>query len=374
MVKDNKSLHIFPEVGSPFFWSLCAAKEVGNSLMKLEEKNLKFVEEVVKTQVVKGAPPWATPHKKRYALETFSLLDFSKKSSASHAPVLIVPPFAGHSSTIADFHHSQSLVETLLQEGLTRVFCLEWHSATPEMKDYTLDVYLAQLHVAISDLKEKVHLVGLCQGGWLISLYAARFPEHVASLVIAGSPIDTQAGSGVIKEYVNTLDIKFYEDLVASGGGLLKGAYMLDGFKSMHPEEHYVDKYIELYEHIDDPDYVTRTENFERWYEYTLNLPGRWYLQVVRELFKENKFARGEFEALGMPVRPASIVCPTYLLAGARDDITPQEQVFEAKNLFGTPKDKIVTDLAAGGHIGLFMGHGALTQNWPKIAAWLKSL
>lgn len=374
MSKSSPCSHIYPEVGSPFFWSLSAAKEFGKSLVNFEERNLRFVEEVAKTQFASTPPTWTTPHKILYKLRAFSLLDFTKKGNAQGTPVFIVPPFAGHSSVIADFHHKQSLVETLMGEGMERVLCVDWHSATPDMKDYEIDDYLSQLHVAISDLKEPVHLVGLCQGGWLISLYAARFPQNVASLVIAGSPIDTQAGEGAIKEYVNTLDMAFYERLVETGGGLLKGAYMLDGFKSMHPEEHYVDKYISLYEHIDDKDYVTRTENFERWYEYTLNLPGRWYLQVVRELFKANNFAKGHFEALGVRLDPKDITCPTYLLAGERDDITPKEQVFRAKELFGTPQDKIKVDLATGGHIGLFMGRGALTQNWPKIAAWLKGL
>lgn len=374
MSKSSPCSHIYPEVGSPFFWSLSATKEFGQALADFEERNLKFMEEVAKTQFAHTPPGWATPHKVLYKLRTFSLLDFTKKGKEQGTPVFIVPPFAGHSSVIADFHHKQSLVETLLEEGIERVLCVDWHSATPDMKDYEIDDYLSQLHVAINDLKEPVHLVGLCQGGWLISLYAARFPKNVASLVIAGSPIDTQAGKGVIKAYVNTLDMDFYERLVVSGGGLLKGAYMLDGFKSMHPEEHYVDKYISLYEHIDDKDYITRTETFERWYEYTLNLPGRWYLQVVHDLFKGNKFAKGHFVALGVRLDPKTITCPTYLLAGARDDITPKEQVFRAKELFGTPQGKIVIDLAAGGHIGLFMGGAALTQNWPKIAAWLKGL
>jgi poly(3-hydroxyalkanoate) synthetase len=53
------------------------------------------------------------------------------------------------------------------------------------------------------------------------------------------------------------------------------------------------------------------------------------------------------------------------------DDITPKEQVFNAENYLGTPKDKIVKDLAEGGHIGLFMGRKAIEHNWRKIADWI---
>lgn len=147
---------------------------------------------------------------------------------------------------------------------------------------------------------------------------------------------------------------------------------MLAGFKSLHPKQQYRDKYIDLYEHIDDPDYVKRTENFERWYEYTIDLPGRWYLQAVHELFKENRFVRGEFKGLGKILDPKTIVCPLYLLAGDSDDITPKEQVFNAENYVGTPAHLIIKDLAKGGHIGLFMGKSALSDNWPKIVTWLR--
>jgi poly(3-hydroxybutyrate) depolymerase len=63
--------------------------------------------------------------------------------------------------------------------------------------------------------------------------------------------------------------------------------------------------------------------------------------------------------------------CPAYLLAGKDDGITPWEQVFNAEGYLGTPKDQIVKTLAPGGHIGLFMGHQALAEDWPKIGAWI---
>jgi poly(3-hydroxybutyrate) depolymerase len=166
--------------------------------------------------------------------------------------------------------------------------------------------------------------------------------------------------------------MEFFEELVAMGNGLLKGDFMLEGFKSLHPEEQYFDKYVDLYEHINDPIYVKRFENFERWYEYTINLPGKWYLQVIKELFKENRLFKGEFVGLGKRLTLKDIKCPVYLLAGENDDITPKEQVFNTEKRVGTKKSGIVKDLASGGHIGLFMGSKPLKENWPKISEWIK--
>ena len=146
---------------------------------------------------------------------------------------------------------------------------------------------------------------------------------------------------------------------------------MLRGWKNMHPDEQYLNKYVRLYEHIDDPDYLSKTEAFAAWYENTIDLPGRWYLQVINELFKQNRFARGQFVGLGRQLSLRDIRCPTYLLAGESDDITPREQVFAAEDLIGTPRQNIMKAVVPGGHIGLFMSSRTLRSNWPQIAKWM---
>ena len=93
--------------------------------------------------------------------------------------------------------------------------------------------------------------------------------------------------------------LSFYEELVALGGGIMRGETMLQGWKNMHPEQHYIKEHIDLYEHIDDPNYIAKQEMFASWYENPIDLPGRWYLQVIRQLFKENRLAKGEFVGLG---------------------------------------------------------------------------
>ena len=116
---------------------------------------------------------------------------------------------------------------------------------------------------------------------------------------------------------------------------------------------------------------MDRFNAFERWYECTINLPGAWYLQAIQQLFKENRLAKGDFVGLGKRLNLKNITCPTYLLAGEIDDITPKQQVFAAERLLGSKA--IVKTLAKGGHIGLFMGHGVLQTDWPPIARWLSA-
>jgi poly(3-hydroxyalkanoate) synthetase len=351
----------------PAFWPMAMAASLMEEGAELYAKNLEFVDEEIKIHD-ELRPTLATPNTVRLDLRTMKLRDYGKPSGI---PTLVDAPHAGHTAMIADYHKGQSLIETLLENGIGQVALTDWKPATEDMKDLEIDNYLAEVVVAIDDLGGRVNLVGLCQGGWVSAMVASRFPDKVNSLVLAGSPIDTDAGNGPIKRMVHESPMSFYEELVALGGGLMRGKFMLQGWKNMHPEQHYIQDQVDLYEHIDDPAYIAKEENFARWYENPIDLPGRWYLQVISQLFKENRLTKGTFVGLGRRLNLKNITCPVYLLAGDSDDITTKEQVFDAEKYLGTPKGKIEKKLVPGGHIGLFMGSGTLKESWPAIARWI---
>lgn len=334
----------------------------------LYARNLHFVEEEFRLHG-QLKPRLANPSQVRLDLRTLVLRDYGQPGKGR--PTLVVAPYAGHTAMIADYLQGQSLVETLLAQGNAHVALTDWKSATPDMKDLEVDNYLEELLVAVDDLGGEVNLVGLCQGGWISAMLAARFPHKIRSLVLAGAPIDTNAGDGPIRKMAQTTPMSFYEELVSAGGGLMRGRFMLQGWKNMHPEVHYLGNHLDLYAHIDDADYVSKQETFESWYQNPIDLPGRWYLQVIGQLFRENRFAKGEFVGLGRTLKLADIHCPLYLLAGAEDDITTPEQVLDAAKLVGTPPQHIVSQTVPGGHIGLFMGSRTLAEHWPGIGQWI---
>jgi poly(3-hydroxybutyrate) depolymerase len=80
---------------------------------------------------------------------------------------------------------------------------------------------------------------------------------------------------------------------------------------------------------------------------------------------------KGSFVGMSRALELKDITRPVYLLAGASDDITTREQVFDAETYIVTPKDRVEKKLVPGGHIGLFMGSRTLAQTWPEIAGWM---
>jgi len=353
--------------GVPAMWPLVLGAALVRQGAEWYARNLRFVEEDIRLH--RGLHPrLATANVLRLDLRTMLLRDYGPGGGL---PTLVLAPYAGHTAMIADYAQGQSLVQTLLASGIGHVALTDWKSATDDMKDLEIDNYLADVVVAVDDLGGRVNLVGLCQGGWVAAMIAARFPGKINALVLAGAPIDTDAGTLALTAMAHRSPRSFYEELVALGGGRMLGKFMLQGWKNLHPEEHYLRSHIDLYEHIDDPAYVRKAEIFESWYENPIDLPGRWYLQVIEQIFQRNRLAKGGFVALGRRLDLKDIRCPAYLLAGADDDITAPEQVLGAAPLLGTPPADIARSTVPGGHVGLFMGARNLANEWPRIGRWI---
>jgi poly(3-hydroxyalkanoate) synthetase len=141
-------------------------------------------------------PPWTTRNEVALELSSVRLRDFSTGSGG--IATLVCAPFALHGPMIADLAPGHSLVAALLGAGLRRVLVTDWRSATPEMRYFSIDTYLADLNVLVDQLGGTADLIGLCQGGWMALIYAARFPKKVRKLVLAGAPIDIAAGQSAL--------------------------------------------------------------------------------------------------------------------------------------------------------------------------------
>jgi len=324
-----------------------------------------------KATAVRREPRWASPNRIVMATDLVRLRDFCPDSTDPVVPTLLLPPQAGHSSCIVDYSEEQSQVKTARAAGLTRLYSLDWVGATEATKHATITDYLHFVEAAVDHIGGPVNLVGDCQGGWLATIYAALHPEHVNTLTIAGAPIDFHTGGAVLHDYVKFLspaDIRFYEEVVRLGGGVLKGEFMLNGFISIKPENE-IAKHLQLLSHIRDEDHVARHRAFEDWFKHTQDIPGDFYLWIVERLFRDNALIRGDLEIDGRPVELGRISCPVHLLAGELDHITPPEQVFALSGAVSTPRSQIVERVTSGGHLGLFMGREALREHWPPILA-----
>jgi hypothetical protein len=121
----------------PAFWPMAMAATLLEEGAELYAKNLKFMEEDFKLHA-ELRPKLATPNRMRLDLRTMALRDYGDPSGF---PTLVDAPHAGHTAVIADYHKGQSLIETLLANGIAHVALTDWKPATEDMKDFDIDTY-----------------------------------------------------------------------------------------------------------------------------------------------------------------------------------------------------------------------------------------
>jgi len=309
------------------------------------------------------SPDWHTENTVVYEGYKISLRRFTSGKKGN--PIVIVAPEAGHDSLVVDFGPGQSLVECALKNYPGDIYVVDKLPAGPDDTNYTIDDSIRSLQESINVIGEPVNFVGFCQGGWQTTVFTALFPESVKSLTVAAGPIDFHAGDAVITKMALDLPFSFFQQMVANGGGNMPGISIGTGFMMMNAVDRFLGDDINLFNNAQNEEFLDRQHQFRSWYHNFQPVPGKMYLDIVKQLFRENRLIKGELEILGRPVDLSAITQPIILIGGTKDDITPPTQVMAMTDYVSSSSIKEI--LVPAGHIGVFMGKEIIKNHWPSI-------
>lgn len=315
-----------------------------------------------------GPPSWTTPHNIRLEMPGLIVRDFAPTLLGLTAarPVVVVAPLALHGAVIADLAPGHSLVERLLAEGCAPLHLVEWTPATAETARFDVDDYLLRLAAAIEDVGPPVALLGLCQGGWLALMLAARFPRLVARLALVAAPVDVEAAPSTLATLARMSSHDALAALLEAGGGVARGRTLHAAWPADGGGIEAARAALEVETPSDD-----MLARFRTWDAWTLDLPGPYYRRVVEEVFADNALGRGRFVALGRRLDLRALRMPILALAGSRDEVVPAPQLMAVLDRVGTRPNSRSAIMANTGHLGLMMGLATLSTVWPRIALWL---
>lgn len=350
-----------------FFWPALLASSAGKTASSMAAYFLELSDGA--DDHGSNEPERATSSKIALELQTVRLHDFS--TGKDGVPMLLCTPLALHGAAIADLAGEHSLVAALRGAGIERLFMIDWRSASAEMRFLGIDDYLADLNVLVDQLGGRVDLVGLCQGGWLSLVYAARFPAKVRKLVMAGAPVDIGARQSGLSAIADTTALAVFQSLVDLGDGLVRGSDIAR-FWGNAADAHGIREALQTNHLIGSPDFMRVEAAFKNWNSWTIDIPGTYYLEVVQKLYKRNELANGSFVALGQKIELSRLRHPIYLLAGSNDDVVAPEQLLAVERLVGTRPEHLRHEVAPCNHLGLFMGKLTLDEYWPRIVRWTK--
>jgi poly(3-hydroxyalkanoate) synthetase len=352
----------------PFLWPALAAATASEMFSALT-KELAHLAAGHSSNSMVREPRWTTPNRIALELPSMRLREFS--GGGDNIATLVCAPLALHDATLTDFAPDHSLVAALQMAGLRNVFVTDWRSATPEMRFFSIDSYLADLNVVVDELGGCANLIGVCQGGWMALAYAARYPSKIRGLVLAGAPVDINAGESKLSQVAYSVPPSGFKQLVELGDGRVRGTHLLQFWKHPALEPEAIHSLLQVPDDIATPHSSRLITLFREWYARPIDLPGTYYLQVVRWLYKDNQLATGRFTALGRPIDLSMVRGPIFLLAARDDEIVAPEQLLAARHLVGSKKCQIRTEVVPGTHLGLCMGATTLLHTWSKIARWL---
>ena len=202
-------------------------------------------------------------------------------------------------------------------------------------------------------------------------VYAARYPSKIRGLVLAGAPVDINAGESELSRVAHSVPTSVFKQLVELGDGRVRGTHLLQFWKHPPLEAEAIHSLLQVPDDIASPRSSRLIRLFREWHAHPIDLPGTYYLQVVQRLYKDNQLAAGRFAVLGRPIDLSVVRRPIFMLAARDDEIVAPDQLLAARHLVGSKERQICTDIVACTHLGLFLGATTLLHTWSKIARWL---
>lgn len=264
-------------------------------------------------------------------------------------PILIVPAWI-NKYYILDLSPHNSMVKYLTEQGYT-VFMVSWLNPGPEDRDLGMDDYrelgvMASLKAVQSIVPDsKVHAVGYCLGGTLLSITAAALARNDTSPIATLSFLATQidfSEPGELQLFINESQLNFLEDMMWEQGFLdakqMAGAFQLlrsnDLIWSRNMREYLLGERSGM-------------NDLMAWNADSTRMPYRMHSEYLRKLYLNNDFAEGRFDVDGRPVTIADIQAPIFSVGTLRDHVAPWQSVYKSHLLADT---EITFLLTSGGH------------------------
>jgi polyhydroxyalkanoate synthase len=292
----------------------------------------------------------ATKGKVIYQNDLVELIQYEPVTERVGAePVLIIPAWI-MKYYILDLVPDASLVRFLTEQGHT-VFIVSWKNPTAAESDMDMDDYLdlgvMQSLDAVTAItgSEKIHSVGYCLGGTLLTIAAAYMAregdDRLQSMSLFASQSDFR-DAGEITLFLGESALSFLEARMGRKGHLDIES-MVNAFASLRVSDLVYGPAVDRYLLGND----RKLNALMAWNEDGTRMPCRMHGEYLRTCYLDNDLAEGRYPVRGVPICVGDISTPTFLLGTVTDHVAPWRSVYKARRLMN---NELTIALTTGGH------------------------
>ncbi len=341
---------------------------------------LKITEELVSTseKIAKGykvlqeigeVGVGETPKELVWSSDKIKMFHYKRETPATCATPVLVSFAMLNRHDVLDLQSDRSLVKKLVEEGLD-VYIMDWGYHNRSDRYLTMEDYIdGYMNDAVDFLRkrhktEKIHKMGICQGGTFSMIYACLYPEKLKSLTTYVAPYDFSTTQCMLYKWTKYIDV----DAMVDNLGTIPGE-MIDGAFGMLKPSMNVSKYLGLIDSLEDKDKMMNFLRMEKWKGDLPAIPGEMYRKYIKDLFRDNLLIQDKFELGGRKVHLKNATMPFLNVYATEDTIIPNDSTRNVMDFIGS-KDKKEYPFK-GGHIGVFVGGKSQKELAPAVAEWI---
>ncbi len=252
---------------------------------------------------------------------------------------------------IMDLSPQNSMVRYLVENGHT-VFMISWRNPGPEDRDLGMEDYrraglMAALD-AVSEIVpgEKIHAVGYCLGGILLTIAAATMArdgdDRLAGISLFTTMVDfTEVGEMGV--FMDESQVALMEDMMWEQGYLDHRQAAMT-FRMLRSADLVWSKMVREYWLGD------REPMFDlmAWNADGTRMPYRQHSELLRRLYRDNELFDGHYKVEGRAIRLSDIHRPIFSVAATRDHVAPWKSVYKLH--LQSDAASLTFVLTSGGH------------------------